>query len=123
VPRTRTRELANHAAFDGSSGYRRDGTVVATASKRRRRRRQPNQEKQRMSQHRKQAKARRSDEHKHEHKHEHELDDAELEAVIGGAAFLSGSLTTQQIAAARVDIDVGAQGFIMKDSIIVRTSR
>lgn len=67
-----------------------------------------------MSQHHKQANVSRSD--------EHAITDAELEAVTGGAAFLSGSLTTQQVAAARVDTDVGAQGFIMKDSIIVRTS-
>jgi len=64
----------------------------------------------------------------HRHKHakatahrEREIDDAELEAVMGGAGFLSGSLTTQQIAAAHVDT-VGAEGFIMKDSVIVRTS-
>jgi hypothetical protein len=68
-----------------------------------------------MSQHHKHAKARRL--------YERDIDDADLEAVTGGAAFLSGSLTTQQVAAARVDADVGAQGFIMKDSIIVRTSR
>ena len=68
-----------------------------------------------MSQHHKRAKARRDN--------EHEIDDAQLEAVTGGAGFLSGSLTTQQVAAARVDTDLGAQGFIMKDSIIVRTSR
>lgn len=51
-----------------------------------------------------------------------EIDDAELEAVTGGAGFLSGALTTQQVATARVETDLGAQGFIMKDSIIVRTS-
>jgi hypothetical protein len=68
-----------------------------------------------MSHHPKQAKARRTE--------EHELHDAQLEAVIGGAGFLSGSLTTQELAAPRVDTDAGAQGFIMKDSIIVRTGR
>jgi hypothetical protein len=72
------------------------------------------QEKHQMSRHHKQTNTRRSD--------EHEIDDAELEAVTGGAAFLSGSLTTEQVAAARIDTDVGAQGIIMKDSIIVRTS-
>jgi hypothetical protein len=53
---------------------------------------------------------------------EREIDDAELEAVTGGAGFLSGALTTQQIAAPHVDTGMGAEGFIMKDSIIVKTS-
>jgi hypothetical protein len=65
-----------------------------------------------MSQHHKQARARRSA--------ERELDDAELDAVIGGAGFLSGSLTTEQVAAAHVDTDARAQGILMRETIIVR---
>jgi hypothetical protein len=72
------------------------------------------QEKQRMSQRHKQTSAHRFD--------EHELDEAQLEAVTGGAGFLSGSLTTEQVATASIGGDGHAAGFIMKDSIIVRTS-
>jgi hypothetical protein len=55
---------------------------------------------------------------------ETELDDEQLERVSGGAAFLSGSLTAQQSAAAWVDNGGGNQnGFIMHDSVVVRTGR
>jgi hypothetical protein len=55
---------------------------------------------------------------------ETELDEAELEQVDGGAGFLSGSLTAQHDAAAWVDTGgSNHNGFIMKDSIIIRTGR
>ena len=53
---------------------------------------------------------------------ETELDDEQLERVSGGAAFLSGSLTAQQSAAVWVDNGSGNQnGFIMQDTVIIRT--
>jgi hypothetical protein len=53
---------------------------------------------------------------------ETELDEAQLEDIKGGAEFLSGSLTAQHDATAWVDTGGGNHnGFIMKDSIIVRT--
>jgi hypothetical protein len=51
-----------------------------------------------------------------------ELDEAQLEDVNGGAGFLTGSLTAEQGATAWVNPGGNANGIIMKDSIIVRTS-
>jgi len=51
-----------------------------------------------------------------------ELSDAELENVIGGVSFLTGLLTRQLDAAAWVHPGgTDASGFIMKDTIIIRT--
>lgn len=55
---------------------------------------------------------------------QNELSDAELDNVIGGVSFLTGSLTGQLGAAAWVHPGgADASGFIMKDSTIVRTGR
>jgi hypothetical protein len=53
---------------------------------------------------------------------EAELDDARLEDVKGGTSFLTGSLTSEHGATAWVNPGGNENGFIMKDSIIVRTS-
>jgi hypothetical protein len=55
-------------------------------------------------------------------RNEAELDEAELEDITGGAGFLSGSLTAQQKATPWVDTG-NQNGFIMKDTIIIRTGR
>jgi hypothetical protein len=53
-----------------------------------------------------------------------ELTNEQLEDVKGGAGFLSGSLTTHQDATPWLNTDGGnANGFIMRDSVIVRTGR
>ena len=51
---------------------------------------------------------------------ETELDDAQLEDIKGGTSFLTGSLTSQHGAASWVNGD-RENGFIMKDTIIIRT--
>ena len=53
-----------------------------------------------------------------------ELDEVQLEGVTGGAGFLNGSLTSQEAPTPWVN-NGGANpdGFIMKDSVIVRTGR
>jgi hypothetical protein len=53
-----------------------------------------------------------------------ELDDEELEGVSGGTGFLDGSLMAEGDATPWVGAGTGSHnGFIMKDSIIVRTGR
>jgi len=53
-----------------------------------------------------------------------ELDEEQLEDVSGGTGFLQGSLTTEQDAAPWLNTSGGtANGFIMQDSVIVRTGR
>jgi hypothetical protein len=53
---------------------------------------------------------------------ETELDDAQLEDIKGGTSFLTGSLTSQHEAASWVNGGT-ENGFIMKDTIIIRTGR
>ena len=48
------------------------------------------------------------------------LDDGRLDEVRGGAPFLSGSLTTGEAASPVVD-PRGGNGFIMRDTVIIRT--
>ena len=53
---------------------------------------------------------------------QNELSDAELENVIGGVSFLVGSLTAQLGAAPWVHPGgADPSGFIMKDTVIIRT--
>jgi bacteriocin-like protein len=57
-------------------------------------------------------------------KKQNELSDAELDNVIGGVSFLTGPLTRQLDVAAWVHPGgADASGFIMKDTVIVRTGR
>jgi hypothetical protein len=51
---------------------------------------------------------------------ETELDDAQLEDVKGGTSFLTGSLTSQHGAASWVN-GGSENGFIMRDTVIIRT--
>src|SRR4051812_21281416 len=48
-----------------------------------------------------------------------ELDHGRLDDVRGGASFLSGSLTAAEVAAPSLDTP-GMNGFIMKDTVIIR---
>jgi hypothetical protein len=55
---------------------------------------------------------------------QNELSDAELDNVVGGVSFLTGSLTRQLDSAAWVHPGgADASGFIMKDTVIIRTGR
>ena len=51
-----------------------------------------------------------------------ELSDEELEDVRGGAEFLRGALTTQEVATPSLNTD-NSNGFTMKDTVIIRTGR
>jgi hypothetical protein len=60
----------------------------------------------------------RDEQSKHD---ESELEDAQLENVMGGAGFLTGPIMAQHDVLAWVNTG-NADGFIMKDSVIVKTS-